>query len=226
MKLARLSLLLNICLLLSARGDLTIVNKVEGMGPASEKAIKIKGDMARIDATPQMTIISNRKTGEVISLLKEQKIVVRMSGEQMRAATAMMGKSTGDNKTAAKPSFTRTGKKETINGYEAEEYVCETPLFKGSYWIAPKYPGGDAVLKQLQAIKSEVWNTSNMNLPDYHDLPGLPVKSVVSFNGMQITSTLVSVNQNPINDAEFVVPADFRDAPMFGRGKPAEPKKP
>lgn len=219
MKIVRLSLLLSVCVLLSARGDITIVNKVEGTGSASENVIKIKGDLARIDATPQMTIIANSKTGEVVSLLKGQKMVVRMSGEQMRAATAMLGKSASDNKPAAKPGFTRTGKKETINGYEAEEYVCETPLFKGSYWIAPKYPGGDAVLKQLQAIKSEIWNSSNMNLPDYHDLPGLPIKSVVSFNGVQVTSTLVSVNQNALSDADFAVPADFREANMFGGGK-------
>ena len=71
MKIARLSLLISVCFLLSARADITIVNKVEGMGPPSETTIKIKGDQARIEVTPQMTIIANGKTGELVNLLKE-----------------------------------------------------------------------------------------------------------------------------------------------------------
>jgi hypothetical protein len=48
-------------------------------------------------------------------------------------------------------------------------------------------------------------------MPDYHALNGVPIKSVVSVAGTQLTTTLVSVNQNSIDAAEFVPPKDFEE---------------
>ena len=207
-----LLLILSLLLIMSARSDLTIVQKVEGVGPAADMTIKIKGDKARIDATPQMTTIIDGKTGEMANLMKDKKRVVRISANKMKAAADMISKFSEKNKSSEKPKLSPTGKKETINGYETEEYVCDTPMFKANYWIAPKYPDGAAILKQLQSLKSEMWNPTNANLPDYRDFPGLPIKTVISTGGNQlITSTLTSIKQDPLSDAEFSVPKDFRE---------------
>src|SRR5207253_10309834 len=53
--------------------------------------------------------------------------------------------------------LTPTGKKETINGYETEEFVYETPQFKASFWVATKYPDAADILKQMQAPVSGAW---------------------------------------------------------------------
>jgi hypothetical protein len=211
MKPAPVSVLFLIMGLVSARADLTIVQKVEGVGPASEMTIKIKGDKARIDATPQLTTIVDGKTGEVINLMKDEKAIVRMSAEKMKAAADMISKYTGKNEKSGKAKLTATGKKETINGYEAEEYVCDTPFGKAIYWIAPKYPDGAAILKQLQSLKSEIWNPTNSNMPDYRDFPGLPIKTVMDMGGSVVTSTITAVKQEPLSDADFVVPKDFKE---------------
>lgn len=196
----------------SARADLTIVQKVEGAGPAADMTIKIKGDKARIDASPQMTTIVDGKTGEMANLMNDKKKVVRISADKMKAAADMISKFSDKNKSSEKPKLVPTGKKEVINGYETEEYVCDAPLFKANYWIAPKYPDGAAILKQLQFLKSEMWNPTSANLPDYRDFPGLPIKTVVSTGGNQvITSTLISVKQDPLKDDEFSIPKDFRE---------------
>ena len=75
--------------------DLTIVQSVEGMGPVSQMTMKIKGDKARIDVSPQMTMIFDAKKGEMINLMREQKMVVRMPADKMKAAAELIRKSNG-----------------------------------------------------------------------------------------------------------------------------------
>src|ERR1039458_6417742 len=100
------SLFIGASWLASARADLTIVQKVEGVGPVSEVTMKIKGDKARVDVNPKMTAIIDGKTGEMINLMHDQKVVMRMSAEKMKAAMEMARqfsgkdekKETGDRK--------------------------------------------------------------------------------------------------------------------------------
>jgi hypothetical protein len=214
MKLVGLALLFSAALF-SARADLTIAQKVEGVGANSEMTMKLKGDKMRIDVNPpKITTIIDAKTGEMINLISDQKTVIRMSGEKVRAAMEMarqFNSKNGKKETNEKPKLTATGKKETINGYEAEQYTYETPDFKATYWIAPKYPDGAAILKQLQAINPDVWKTSNSQMPDYREFPGLPIRTVLSMSGNQITTTLTSVKQDPLSDADFTVPKDYQE---------------
>jgi Domain of unknown function (DUF4412) len=213
MKVPRLCLLFAACLILNARADLTIVQKVEGAGPVADMTIKIKGEKARIDATPQISTIIDGKTGEMINLMNDQKTAVRVSAEKMKAASEMVSKFTdkGKNKSPENPKLTATGKKDTVNGYEAEEYVYNAPDLKAAYWIAPKYPDGGAILKEMQSLKSETWASTFAKMPEYRDFPGLPIKTVISVGNNQITSIVTSIKRDPINDADFTIPTDFRE---------------
>ena len=190
--------------------------------------IKIKGDKARIDATPQITTIVDGKTGEMTNLMNDQKAVIRISAEKMKAAADMVSKFDDKNKPGEKPKLTPIGKKETINGFETDQYVCQTPEFKATYWIAAKYPDASVILKQLQSLNSQSWNASNSKMPDYRDFPGLPIKTLVSIGGKEITSTLVSIKQDPLNDADFSVPKDFKEikTPDMSSLLPENGKKP
>jgi hypothetical protein len=197
----------------SVRADLTVVQKIEGAG-AGEMTMKIKGDKARIDLTPQVTTIIDGKTGDIINLMHEQKSVVRMSADQVKAAMEMAAKFNSKSEktgTGEKAKFVPTGKKEVINGFETEQYTYETPDYKGTYWIAPRYPDGAAILKQLQSINPDVWKTANTQMPDYRDFPGLPIKTTISGSGTQITTTLIAVKQDPLSDADFIIPKDFQE---------------
>ena len=219
---------LGLCLVINARADLTIVQKVEGAGPVADMTIKIKGDKARIDATPQISTIIDGKTGEMINLMNDQKAAVRVSAEKMKAAAEMVSKFTDKNKSAEKPKLAATGKKETVNGYETEEYVYEAPDLRATYWIASKYPDGAAILKELQSLKSEAWTASNAKMPDYRDFPGLPIKTVISVGGNQITSTITSIRKDPVSDTEFSIPKDFQEikTPEIGSLPGGKAKKP
>lgn len=197
-----------------ARADLTLVQSVEGSSGSNEMTMKLKGDKMRIDVSPQVTTIIDAKTGEMINLMNDQKKVMRISGEKVRATMEMAQQfkaKNGKKETKAKPTFVATGKKETINGYETEQYTWETPDFKATYWIALNYPDGAAILKQLQAISPDVWKTSSTQMPDYRDFPGLPIKTLLSIGGNQITTTLTAVKQDPLSDADFTIPKDYQE---------------
>lgn len=216
MKLSWLVCGISLLSLTCAFGDLTIMQSVEGLGPVTQMTMKIKGDKARIDVSPQMTTIFDAKSGEMINLMRDQKIVVRMSADKIKAATEMMRKSQGEKESTEKLKIIATGKKETLNGYETEQYTCDAPHFKATYWIATSYPDGAAILKQLQALKMDALNGPNSHMPDYRDFPGVPVKTVLAINGKEVTTMLNSIKQDALSDAEFVVPADYKEMNIPG----------
>ncbi len=194
------------------RADLTMVEKIEGMaGAPGQVTILIKGDKMRIDSTPQVSAILDGHTGDMITLMKDQKCAVRISAEKMKAAAAMITKFNGEPGDAAAAKPKPTGRKQTINGYAAEEYASETARFKASYWLAPKYPDGAAVLRQLQAIKPEIWKSANPNVASFNDFSALPIRTVIDMGSVKLTTEIVSVKQDPIPDSAFAIPADFQE---------------
>jgi hypothetical protein len=211
MKAAAFSLVFTIALVVTAHADLTIVQRTEGAGPTADMTLKVKGDMSRLEVTPELSMIFNGKTGETIQLMKDQKTVVRISAEKMKAAAEMVSKFNGQPSPGATAKLSPTGKKETINGYATEEYISETGMSKASYWIAPKFPDGAAILKQLRAMKSGILDSSNSGVPDYTELPGVPIRTVLTMGGNRYTTTILSVKQEPLSDTEFVVPKDFQE---------------
>ena len=193
----------------SARGDLTIVQRVEGVGQNGDVTVKIKGDKERIDAPSQPSRIIDGKTGELADLMNDRKSYVKISAAQIKAAAASM--SLNAEKKPGAPKLTPTGKKDTINGYETEEYIYETPQFKASFWIANKYPGAADILKQMQTPISGAWKPSNMGMPDYTDFSGLPLKTVISVGTNQVVTTIVSIKQDPLNASDFDIPKDYQE---------------
>jgi hypothetical protein len=198
-------------MVVNARADLTIVQKVEGVHDTGQMIIKIKGAKARIEATPQLTTIVDTKTGEMMNLMNDQKTVVHISADKMKAAMETIRKFNDQGEKETKPKLVKTGKKQMINGYDTEEYVCEGPSFKARYWIAASYPDAPAILKQMEVLNSGAWKPKDMQILDYTDFPGLPIKSVVTVNGNDVTTTVVSIKQDSLNDSEFSVPKDFQE---------------
>src|SRR4029077_20273533 len=100
---------------LSTRGDLTIVQRIEGAAQNGEVTVKIKGDKERIDAPSQPTRIIDGKTGQMTDLMSDRKSYVQISADQIKAAAESMNLNADKNSGGSK--LTPTGKKETIGGY-------------------------------------------------------------------------------------------------------------
>src|SRR5438105_5742933 len=244
MKTVFCSLVLTAFAILQTRADLTIVysTTVEpashsqktqatpaAVAAATNMTIKVKGDKARIDASPQVTAIFDGRTGELINLLNDQKTIVRISPDKMRAIADMLNQFSSNKAGSEKPRLTSTGQKEMIDGYDTEQYTYDGTDFKATYWIAPNYPNGAAVLAQLQSIKSELWDAANTKMPDFRDFPGLPIRMrMIVGKGNQadahgtsapdhptdITSTVTGVSLDSIADKQFTVPADFKETKL------------
>jgi len=213
MKRITFSTLFATALLSSARADLTIVQQVEGAGPQAQMTMKLKGDKARVEAAPELTMIYDGKTGETLNIVHPQKLVMRTTAAQGKAAAAAMAAADGKPGPAvAKPKITPTGKKETINGYEAEEYVTDAAKYKISYWVAKNYPQADAILKQMQAMTPQAMSTAGAAVaPDFRDFPGLPIRTNIIAGETKIVSTITSVKLDPLPDSEFTVPAGYKE---------------
>ncbi|HEV2806694.1 MAG TPA: DUF4412 domain-containing protein [Chthoniobacterales bacterium] len=209
MKALALSLTLIAAFSLTASADFTLVQKVEGKGQGHDITLKVKGDKIRMEATPQMTMLVDGRTGDVITLMNAQKKIVRISGDKAKAIAEMAAKYGGG--TTEKPKLIATGKKMTLLGYEADEYVADTKAFKAHYWIAPSFPNSAAILKQLQTIIPAAWNDLAKGMIDYRDLPGLPLRTQVTVGEDEIVSTVVSLKMDPLSDAEFLPPKDFQE---------------
>jgi hypothetical protein len=230
MKIRGLFMIVTAFLSVTARGDLTIVQKVEGIGSFKQITTKLKGDKARVEVSPEMATIIDNKSGEMLNLMNGKKKFLRISADKSKAIAELASKYGGVSSVAtAKPKLKPTGKKEMINRYEAEEYVRESPSVKESYWIALKYPDSAAIVKQLQAIAPAAWNDIAKGMFDYSDFPGLPLRTIIKTNGSEIISTITSIEQGPLSEAEFSVPKDFEDLKvpnlkeMFSEKPPVAP---
>jgi hypothetical protein len=212
MKLLRLFVFLALCA--TARADLTVVQKMEGTEGLHKITFKIKGDKARVEVSPQVTTIVDAKTGDLTTLLNDQKSVMRISGERAKAM-AEMAKTFVKQETPDQSLPKPTGRKETIAGYETEEYVTESANYKASYWVAKTYPNFQSILQQMSLLQRGAFAEITKGMPDYHALPGLPLRTKIKTPGQEeITSTIESVSLAPLPASDFNVPAGYSEMKM------------
>lgn len=120
-----------------------------------------------------------------------------------------------------------TGKKEKVNGYDAEIYTAETPDMKFTFWVARDFPNFAAVKEQMKkmqtAMQNKLGTAATGSVPNTNELPGLPVKTEMETGGRKITTTLISAKEEPVADAEVAVPAGYTEMQIPSLNMPATP---
>ena len=223
----RIALFFLFAAIASLRADLTLVQKVDMAGTPGEMTIKFKGDKVRIDPAPQMSMITDAKTGDTVTLIHAEKKAMRISGEKMKAAGEMVKKFAGSTPAEQKSKLTPLGRKETVNGMPTDVFTTDTAVGKATYYIATDYPDGAAIMKEMKTAQPSALANSGTNVPDFRDLPGVPVKIEMDTVRGHVVMTLVSIKRDPIPNSEFSIPAHYTEIKMpdiFG-GKSA-PDKP
>jgi hypothetical protein len=67
----------------------------------------------------------------------------------------------------------------------------------------------------MEVMQNGAFESVRKGMPDYRDFPGLPLRSRVKMEGqVEITSTIVSVNQNALSESDFAVPAGYEEMKM------------
>ena len=215
-----------LCFLLSslcARADMVITETMEGAGQNMTMTLKIKGDKVRTDVSPQMSTIMDTASGDTITIMHPQKSYMKMSAsktkELMEQMKKMRGTPAAAETPAAKPKLVDTGKSEKVNNYNAEIYTMETPTAKITCWITKDFPNYAAVQEQMKKLQSGILSKLGSDLaPDTSEAKGLPVKTQIVTNGQTMTVTILSAKEQPVADAEMVVPPDYQEISMPGFG--------
>lgn len=219
-----------ICLLIAslhARADLVLVEKIDGMGPtgqAGEITIKIKGDKIRTDISSQMSSIMDTNSGDMVTIMHEQKSYMKMSADKTKALMeqmrAMQGKA-APSATPEAPKFASTGQKEDVNGFKTEIYTADFNGKKITAWVALDYPNASTVMQQFKKMQDAMQSKFPNAAPKMDSLPGLPVKTEVDMGGQKMTTTLVSVKEQPVDAADLEIPAGYTEMQMPSFNMPA-----
>ena len=215
------------------RADLVVVQKVEESGPgkqSQEITLKAKGDKIRVDLSPEISVLMDTATGETITLRHTQKTYLQVSAEaslqlakkmgQMRDTRAIGGIEDEPAKLEA------TGKRETVAGQETKIYTAQNGAIKMTYWVAQNSPDAEkflsllAVLQKAPMVKLAGGLTFS---PADFKFPGLPVKTEMGTpDGRKITTTILSIKEQPLEEIDFTVPPGYRSLPkpLFGPNTP------
>ncbi len=193
------------------RADLTIVQQIKQGSDASAKEMtvttKFKDDFARIDISPQMATIVNLKTGDATSLIIPQKAAMKVTSEMVQE----MKKAASPNGEATKIEPPKpTGKKDTINGFACEEYTTTVQGKTVNLWITKDAPEAEKAVAKLSSLSAG--NDPLSAALSQENMPGFPVRAEIEVPQIgKLTATVVTLNTNPVDASEFVVPADFKE---------------
>lgn len=203
----------------TARADLVIVQKVEGGGPTGEQTIRIKGDRARTDLAPEISMIADAATGESVTLMHASRTFLKVSAAQKHLMLEKLQKVRPVGEPAV---LTATGKKEKIGRHECELFTTSFGGMAVSYWIAKDFPNYRAVLAQLAKLAAgSISATGREMMPDLKDFPGIPIRTELEMGGQKVTTVLLSVQEENVDPASFAIPKNYQEvlAPMPGLPK-------
>lgn len=200
------------------RADLVIEQKMESQLMNGSMVMKIKGDQARMDMPNpiggKVSVIMDMKTGEMATLMHEQKMAMKMNLKDAKAAAESQQKAAGIDLTKMeKPKA--TGATEKVGDWNCEVYEANFGGMTGKMWVAKDFPNYKAIMDQMNRINSAA--SAGMGFdPSKFDLGGMTVKTEMSTPVGKMTTTLVKATEEAVADSEFTIPAGFNEMKMPG----------
>ncbi len=185
-----------------ARADLVMVQEMDMAGAKSKLIMSIKGKMVRTDNGDLNSVIMNTDTGDMTSLMHEQKMAMTLDGAALKAAQAQ----TPQGEKPVIPQPVATGQKEKVGGHECEIYTLKNGETEVKMWIAKDYPGYDKLKGELAALKK----MGGAATADQPDLPGMAIKTETKAGGLTYVTTLISLKETPVDEKIFTPPADYK----------------
>jgi hypothetical protein len=205
--------------------DLTLVQEILSEGSTTKLTMQIKGSKVRVDSNPMATSFIDTETGDMTNLIHPQKMIMRISGAQLKdMAAAVQATAPAQSAPAAEPKA--TGRKEKINGHDTEEYTVGTAGGTIHLWIAKNYPDWKEIVAELARMSQGAWakQLGGATGSDYDiaKLPGLPLRTEMQQpGGSKTVIRFESIDRKPVEDAAFAVPAGYTEMKMPAMGIPA-----
>lgn len=212
-------------LMIGARADYVVKQTIDNGGQTQTVTLRLKGSKCRVDATEQTSAIMDSKTGETVLLIHPQKSFMTVSKEQLVAQAKAMKDMLGNQ--SDKPEAVElkpTGKKETINGHETEEYTYDLNGIHNTVAVDKGFPNYRELVTALYNVQNgpgmETFRTLALP-PD--KFPGMPIRTTVEVMGQRVITTLDSVQQVELSDADFSVPTGYKELPVNAAPAAATP---
>ncbi|HEX3445659.1 MAG TPA: DUF4412 domain-containing protein [Chthoniobacterales bacterium] len=195
-----------------AQGDFVLKQTIENFGQRQQVTIKLKGSKCRIDTSSDTSALIDPQTGTVI-LLHQSKMFMPISSEQLSAQAEaikkMLAASVNSNEST---DFQATGKTDNISGFATEEYTGKIDGLPITLEVTKNFPKYRDLLTQLYAVQDAP------GLSPFHALsvppdkyPGLPVRTTVELLGQKVVTTLDTVEETTLADADFVIPPGYQE---------------
>ena len=195
------------------KADLTLTQQIQREGGLADTngaiTLKLKGDMIRVDVSPQISTILNGKTGEITTLMHAQKMSMSISSATLKSMTSQikgMVSSTSGTNSIGGSAPTPTGNRQNINGFDCEEYTSTTGELKVTYWIAKDFPDKELLQEasaQFAGIVPQLSALKEAN-PGASKLPGYPIRTVIESPTLgKTTITLAGLNNDPLPDNDL-----------------------
>ena len=198
-----------------ARADIVIEQKMESAIINGNVTMKLKGDQARMDMPSplggQVTTLMNFKSGDMVTLMHQQKIAMKMNLSDVKKQQEAGQKALGvDPAKIEKPK--PTGTKEKIGEYDTEVFEMNQGTLQAKLWIAKDFPNAQAIKDQMMKLSSSMGGAGFD--PSKIDVPGMVMKSEVSTPVGKMTITLVKAKEEPVDEKEFVKPEGYQEMQM------------
>lgn len=213
-----------------SRADIVIEQKMESAMINGNVTMKVKGDNARMDMPSPLggnvTTLMNFKSGDMVTLLHQQKMAMKMNLADVKKQTEAGTKGLGiDPSKIEKPKA--TGAKEKVGEFDAEIYEMNQGTLQAKLWIAKDFPNAQAIKDQMTKLTSSMGGAGFD--PSKLDVPGMVVKSEVNTPVGKMTITLLKASEEAVDEKEFVKPEGYQELPMPklpGADAPAAPAAP
>jgi hypothetical protein len=201
----------------AAMADWVITQKITmGGQPEQMMTMKYKNKKARLDMGTQMSMIMDSAAGNTLTIMHEQKMLMKSDAAQMKAAVEMAKKSASAQTAAgtapAKPEA--TGQKEKVGDYECEIYTWKSAYGSTKMWIAKDFPN----FAELNQISDEMQKTlggaATGMAPAAADLPGMVMKTEAEAMGQKTHMELVSAKEEAVDDKAFEKPEGYQEMAM------------
>jgi hypothetical protein len=192
------------------RSGLVIQMTMKSDSVNGKVVMKYKGELARVDMAENTdgaaSMVIDLKKQNIAVLLHEQKMTMMTTFEAQRKLVQRLVKAGGvDLKKVAKPK--PTGRKEKVGAWEAEIFETMAGKEKVRLWVVKDFPNYRSINARMAKFE-----TDGSFDPNQFELGGLVVKSEFNVPPMGETSiTLLRVREETVEDAEFKIPADYRD---------------
>ncbi len=195
----------------AALADWVVIQKTVTDGAEATMTLKAKGDKSRMDIGDKMSLMLDTATAETVMFMHEQKMMMKISPESLKAMMAMAAQSLG-GEPAAKP--VATDKTEKVGEHECTIYTWSGKIGNGKFWVAKDFPEAKALNELQDKMMKALGNPMASIVPQNSDFPGMVVKSEMEIMGKKTTSELVSAKQEPVADDAFKAPEGYKAIEM------------